>query len=226
MACILRVKIPRNDLPHMTAGTIPVNNNGLISIPSGAARNYLSYVPVDRLRDWHNWAANYWMARGNYVERLFHLVSANRMKEAGRCVSIHRKELEAEPSTDLLRIIKKITPEPDNADDVYLLGAKVALGVNDAHEAYRMADKLGSVSDTGWRTLKAVALYRLGKIDEAKQLAMTALAMEEDPGAARALADICVKVNDLEGADAYRKKAAELDALKEKERKDREDKTE
>jgi len=50
--------------------------------------------------------------------------------------------------------------------------------------------------------------------------------MEEDPGAARALADICVKVNDLEGADAYRKKAAELDALKEKERKGREDKTE
>ena len=223
MACVLRVKIPRNDLPHMNAGTIPVDNNGLVTIPPGAARNYLSFATVNRLRCWHNWAADYWMAHGNYEERLYHLVMANRMKEAGRCVSIHHLDLEACRSPSLLKLLKKIVPEPENSADVYALAARVALGVNDAHEAIRMADRLASVSDTGWRSLKATAFARLGKIDEAKQLAITALAIENDPEAAMALAEICAKNNDLDGANTYSEKAAELTALSNKRRAGKKD---
>ena len=84
MVCVLRRRIPRNDLPKMSNATLPVDMEGLVSIPKAAARNYLTYASAARTRAWNSWAAEYWLSHNDYVERLYHLTMAGRMREASK----------------------------------------------------------------------------------------------------------------------------------------------
>lgn len=208
MACVLRRRIPRADLPRMSGGTLPVDQNGNVAFPPAAAKNYLTYASPSRVRTWHSWAADYWLSAGEYQERLYHLTMAGRMKEAGRCVSLHRDELLDRSDISLLRTLKRVLPEPENAVDVFALGAEVALRLDEINEAGRMCARLASVSELEWRPLMAEVCRREGKTEEARKLALEALDIGPDAKAALVLARIALDEGDADAAEAYGDQAA------------------
>jgi len=208
MVCVLRRRIPRNDLPKMSNATLPVDMEGLVSIPKAAARNYLTYASAARTRAWNSWAAEYWLSHNDYVERLYHLTMAGRMREASRCLSIHKNEILDHADNQMLRVVKKILPEPETAAEVFRTGAEMALKLNKTDDAGRMCARLATVSEHEWKPIMAEVYRRNGKRDEAYKLAMDSMTTKPNPHAALVLARIAVDDKDLDTAETYIDKAA------------------
>lgn len=208
MVCVLRKSIPRNDIPRMSVGTIPINKDGYVSFPKPSARNFLRCAPPSTVRYWHSWAADYWLPRGEYMERLYHLIMADRMKEASRCLSVHCDDFIDRADASTLKMVKKIVPDSDNAVDVYRICTLIALKINDCAEAGRLCAKLASVCDFEWKPLMAEIYRRVGRKKEAKELAEEALRTQPDAMAALVLARVAIDERDPDAAEGFLDSAA------------------
>ena len=203
MVCVLRKSIPRNDIPRMSVGTIPINKDGFIIFPKVSAQNYLNKATPSKIKSWHSWAADYWLPRGEYTERLYHLIMADRMREASRCLSVHSDDFIDRADESTLKLVKKIEPDADNAVDVYRICTYIALKLNNCMEAGKLCAKLASVCDFEWKPLMAEIYRRVGRKKEAKELAEDVLRTHQDAMAALVLARIAIDDRDPDTADRF-----------------------
>jgi hypothetical protein len=81
-ACVFRKPFRREALPPTTTSLLPVDRFGMVEIPAELRRSVLKLASADDVRTYHSLAADYWLTENEYGERLYHLVHANRMKEA------------------------------------------------------------------------------------------------------------------------------------------------
>ena len=61
------------------------------------------------LKQYHSFAADYWLKEGNNRERLYHLVHSGRVKEAEMMVASKGLELLTSPDKDLYDLVSVIT---------------------------------------------------------------------------------------------------------------------
>lgn len=82
MACTFRKPFNRAALPPTTVSLLPVDNDGVVEIPSELRNSILDMISREDLRKFHSFAADYWLDIGDIVERLYHLINAGRTREA------------------------------------------------------------------------------------------------------------------------------------------------
>lgn len=199
-ACVLRVGIPVKALPRMKNGSIPSDGSGNICIPVTVSRIFLGFAEPPRLRSWHMWAAEYWLNHGNCVERLYHLVNADMVPEAGMCVSVNRREFESRPTPDLLRIIRRIVGKGPYNIDVCTVGASIAMDLGKADVADEILETMKMENPDVWSVMKSVSLLYRGMPAEAAALAEVAFDRTGDPLAASVASEAYADMGDAESA--------------------------
>ena len=202
-ACVMRVAIPRNALPRTEVATLPVDSKGLINMPRAVALNYLTFAEPARNRAWHSWAAEYWSVNGNVTERIFHLIKADRLRDAGTCVSEHWDELAANGGHNIMRLLKKIPPEGTYAEDVCTLAATVAMNMGNFDEAVRATDRLSTIAPDTWTEARAEIMIAFGHGAQAEDLALKAFKARRSVRNAALVSIAFAENNDVTNADRY-----------------------
>ncbi len=108
MACVFRRPFRRRVLPELAATLLPADTSGMVDLPKELKDYIVSQVDKEKLRDYHSFAADYWMHWGETRERLHHLVAAKRFKEAEALFEYEGKNLLLMADNDLLEIITNI----------------------------------------------------------------------------------------------------------------------
>ncbi|MDR0198694.1 MAG: hypothetical protein LBI08_03010 [Methanomassiliicoccaceae archaeon] len=108
IACVLRCPVPRADLPETTKPVIPVDVNGMTALSNTVKRNVLSVASKEDVRNWHSAASDYWLDRDDTQERLYHLASAGRIRDACRLIVSEREKLLYNINDDLYDILLMI----------------------------------------------------------------------------------------------------------------------
>ena len=87
---------------------LPVDQNGMVDLPKELKDYVVSITNPEKLRDYHSFAADYWMHWGDIREVLYHLVGARRFVDAEIMVCSSMKELLLQADEDLVDIISNI----------------------------------------------------------------------------------------------------------------------
>lgn len=127
MACTFRKPFNRAALPPTTVSLLPVNNDGVVEIPSELRNSILNMIPKGDLRKFHSFAADYWLDIGDIVERLYHLINAGRTREAEMLIASRGQQLISGANDDLHSILSKLeNPSERYRDRVRFVRAMVA----------------------------------------------------------------------------------------------------
>jgi hypothetical protein len=127
LACVLRCPVPRIDLPETSKPIIPVDVNGMITLNGIVKRNVLSAASKESVRNWHSAASDYWLDRDETQERLYHLVSAVRIKDACRLIACEKERLLYNINDDLCDTLSMIEVPDKYLKDVMPVKITVAI---------------------------------------------------------------------------------------------------
>ncbi len=108
MACVFRKPFKRDVLPEISVSLLPVDDRGMVDLPKELKDYVISITNREKLRDYHSFAADYWMHWDDLKEVLYHLVSARRFADAEILVYHNRRELLLSPDEDLLEAVSNI----------------------------------------------------------------------------------------------------------------------
>lgn len=110
-ACVFRRPFPRESLPETTVSLLPVDAEGLVNMPPELCNYVPTQIAPALLRQYHSMAADHWLSRGLYRERLYHLMKAGRSREAEMLLAIKGAEALGRPDKDLLDTVLSVVPE-------------------------------------------------------------------------------------------------------------------
>ena len=143
LACVLRCPVPRADIPETAKQVIPTDINGMVILSDVVKKNVLSVAGDERLRNWNSAAADYWLDKDDAQERLHHLVSAGRVKDACRLITGEKEKLLYNVNDDLFDILTKLEDIPEkHVLDVLPVKITVAVESGDLDAAATMIDAL------------------------------------------------------------------------------------
>ncbi|MCL2607436.1 MAG: hypothetical protein FWD92_02610 [Methanomassiliicoccaceae archaeon] len=143
LACVLRCPVPRADIPETAKQVIPTDVNGMIILSDQVKKNILSVADDERLRSWNSAAADYWLDRDDVQERLYHLVSAGRIRDACRLVVNEKEKLLYNINDDLFDILAGFEDIPEKyVLDVLPVRITVAIESGDLDASAAMIDAL------------------------------------------------------------------------------------
>ena len=126
-AGVFRRPFRRDALPETTISLLPTDKDGMVDLPEGL-RDYGSTVlSEEQLRRYHSFAADYWLREGDYRERLYHLVSSGRMKEAEMLLSSKANLLLSTADKDLHSIFMSVVPSERYRGKVLFAQARAAI---------------------------------------------------------------------------------------------------
>ena len=202
-ACVLRMPVPRHDLPSTRTGVIPADYNGNIQIARETADMYLSKAGENSLRSWHCWAADYWLDRKNRTERLFHLISAGRNLEANWLAVRMKAEVLFTPSEDLLKTLTMIVPESGLEKNIAWLCAQTAIGCRNMQKAREMAEKLRELDSPEYLTVISQIYLMTGNYRESRRFAENAFNAAGGVLPAVVLAESLLHIGDIDRAEEY-----------------------
>jgi len=181
-ACVFRRPFKREALPDTCVALLPVDRHGKVDLPNELRKEVLALVPVEEVRKRHSFAADYWLAEGDYHERLYHLVEASRTKEAEMLLASKGQLLLQQADEDLLEIVSKIeSPSERYAARVRQVQAEAARIAKDYDYCFRVCAEMEASQDRRERlegmVIKGKALKDSGRLDEALASLLSAKAI-------------------------------------------------
>jgi tetratricopeptide (TPR) repeat protein len=107
-AAVFRRPFKRAALPQTTVSLLPEDKEGMTEMPGSLRTSIPALLDKNALREAHSFAADYWLKEGDYVERLHHLLLANRTLEAQMLLSNRGWQLARVAGPDLLTSLKEM----------------------------------------------------------------------------------------------------------------------
>jgi len=111
-AAVFRKPFKRSALPQTTVSLLPEDKDGMAELPESLRVSIPALLDKNALREAHSFAADYWLAEGDYVERLHHLMLANRTLEAHMLLSTRGWQMARSAGPDLLASLKEMGEVP------------------------------------------------------------------------------------------------------------------
>jgi len=108
MSCVFRKPFSREALPDISVSLLPVDEKGMVDLPREFKEYVLSVTDIEKARDYHCFAADYWTRQDDLKEMLYHYVMARRFVDAEILVNSRYKELLLTPDDDLLEAVSEI----------------------------------------------------------------------------------------------------------------------
>ena len=108
MSCVFRKPFRREVLPDIATSLLPVDERGMVDLPAELKEYVLSVTDPEKVRDYHSFAADYWLHWDDLKEVVYHYVCARRYGDAEILVYNHAKELLLAPDEDLLEAVSNI----------------------------------------------------------------------------------------------------------------------
>jgi pentatricopeptide repeat protein len=181
-ACVFRAPFKRSALPSTSISLLPEDRNGMVDVPESLRNTVPSLAPKSDLKQYHSFAADYWLKEGNNRERLYHLVHSGRIKEAEMMIASKGPELLTDPDKDLYDLVSAITaPAERYAARVYSVQGEAARGSQQFDKALASADRLMCMNSEADKTLgtclKARTLMDRGDLEESLTYFMAARSM-------------------------------------------------
>jgi pentatricopeptide repeat protein len=181
-ACVFRTPFKRSALPATSISLLPEDKNGMVDVPEALRTSIPALATKPELKQYHSFAADYWLKEGDSRERLYHLIHSGRMKEAEMMVASKGPELLASPDKDLYDLLSAITtPGEKYAARIYSVQGEAARGSSQFDLALASADRLMCMSgDADRRTgtcLRARTLMDRGELEECIPVYMAARSM-------------------------------------------------
>lgn len=171
-AAVFRKPFPRDALPETSVALLPVDREGVVDLPSGLRAEVMALVPESTARQAHSQAADFWLGRGEYRERLHHLLAAGRTREAEILIAGKGPILLKDADDDLLAIISRMeSPTERYAAKVRWVQAECARIVGDRDYCFEICEEMMASSDMRERfeglLVKGRALKDMNRLDEA-----------------------------------------------------------
>jgi tetratricopeptide (TPR) repeat protein len=108
MSCVFRKPFRREVLPDIATSLLPVDERGNVDLPQELKEYVISVTNPEKLKDYHDFAADYWLHWDDLKEVLYHLVCGKRFADAEILVFHHYKELLLAPDVELLEAVSNI----------------------------------------------------------------------------------------------------------------------
>ena len=181
-ACVFRKPFKRTALRETSISLLPEDKNGMVDVPNALRTSIPTLTTRSELKQFHSFAADYWLKEGDSRERLYHLIQAGRVKEAEMMAASKGAELLTIPDLDLSELLSAITsPAEKYAARIYFAQGEAARGSSQFDKALASADKLTSMaSESDKRTgtcLRARTLMDRGDLEACVPLFLTARSM-------------------------------------------------
>ena len=127
MASVFRKPFSRDVLPDISVSLLPVDERGMVDLPEEIKEYVLSVTDSNRIEDYHNFAADYWLHYDDICEVLYHLVMAKRYNDAEIILYNHAAELMISPDDKLFETVSNIRDmTPGYSDVVHYVQAEMA----------------------------------------------------------------------------------------------------
>jgi len=107
-AAVFRKPFKRAALPQSTVSLLPEDKDGMAEMPEALRASIPALLAPNALREAHSFAADYWLEEGDYVERLHHLLQANRGLEAQMLLSTRGSQMAGSAGPELLSSLKEM----------------------------------------------------------------------------------------------------------------------
>ncbi len=147
-ACVFRKPFRREALPPTTTSLLPVDRFGMVEIPAELRRTVLKMTSAEDVKTYHSLAADYWLTENDYGERLYHLVHANRMKEAEILIANKDAAVMASMDNGLLEALLTIrSPSEHYRGKVRRAQAEACLLLGDLEGCFRVCTEMENSTD-------------------------------------------------------------------------------
>ncbi|HVO78323.1 MAG TPA: hypothetical protein VMS79_05595 [Methanomassiliicoccales archaeon] len=161
-ASVFRKPFRREALPESSALFLPMDRRGMVDMPPELADEVESLLKREERRRHHSRAADYWLAEGDYQERLYHLIEAGRAKEAEMLIASKSQTLLSIGGEDLLESASKIeSPSERYAPKVRSVQGELARMAGDHDYCESVCEEMVSSSD---RTERAIGFEIRGRM--------------------------------------------------------------
>jgi thioredoxin-like negative regulator of GroEL len=167
-ACVFRRPFARGALPETSVSLLPVDPEGMVDMPPDLRTYVPGQVAPELLRQYHSLAADHWLDQGDYRERLYHLLKANRSREAEMLLASKGPLHLGPPDRDLLDIVCLVSAATERyRGRVLHAQAEIARRAGDDQVALQKAGELSLSSSPRDRFegLMVEALVRRSKGD-------------------------------------------------------------
>ena len=142
-AAVFRRPFKRSALPQSTVSLLPEDKDGMAEVPGPLRASIPALLDRNALREAHSFAADYWLKEGDYVERLHHLLQANRGLEAQMLLSTRGWQMTRSAGPELLNSLKEMGEVlPRYAKEVRRIKGQAALRNSDANFGYNVAQEM------------------------------------------------------------------------------------
>lgn len=170
-ASVFRKPFRRETLPESSALFLPMDRRGMVDMPLELAEEIESLLPREERRRHHSRAADYWLAEGDYPERLHHLIEAGRTKEAEMLVASKSQLLLTFGGEDLLGSVSKIeSPSDRYVGKVRAVQGELARAAGDHDYCSRVCEEMISSLDQRERMagfeIRGMMLRDQGRLDD------------------------------------------------------------
>jgi tetratricopeptide (TPR) repeat protein/DNA-binding MarR family transcriptional regulator len=171
-AVVFRKPFKRCALPQATVNLLPEDKDGMVDMPPSLRLSVPGLLDRSTWKEAHSFAADYWLEEGDYVERLHHLLEAERSLEAQMLVVNHSRQLSRSCGPELLMSLKSMSQVlPRYARQVRWVKGLAALRAIDIGYGLQIADEMLLTGDNeemlDGLTLKGELLLRQGMAKEA-----------------------------------------------------------
>ncbi len=147
-ACVFRKPFKRSSLPQTTVSILPEDREGMVDMPSSLRSSIPGLLEKGQLKEAHSFAADYWLEEGDYVERLHHLLMANRSLEAHMLLVNRGMQMASSSGPDLLASLKEMGEvAPRYAKDVRKVRGLAALRSMDIPYGMKVAGEMVLTAD-------------------------------------------------------------------------------
>lgn len=174
-AVVFRKPFKRALLPQSNISLLPEDREGIVEIPPSLQSSIPAMVDKVALREAHSFAADYWLAEGDYVERLHHLIQANRALEAHMLLANRGRQMVRSSGVELLASLKGMDPVmPRYAKEVRWIKGESARRNGDSAYGLQVASEMMLTGDPDEMldglALKGMITLANGKPQEALNL--------------------------------------------------------
>jgi tetratricopeptide (TPR) repeat protein len=142
-AAVFRKPFRRSALPQTTVCLLPEDKDGMAELPEPLRSSIPALLDKNALREAHSFAADYWLEEGDYVERLHHLLLANRGLEAQMLLSTRGWQMARTAGPEMLASLKEMGPVlPRYAKEVRRIKGQAALRNADVEFGHQVAQEM------------------------------------------------------------------------------------
>ncbi len=171
-AVVFRKPFKRAALPQANINLLPEDRKGMVDLPLALRSSILTLMEKAVLREAHSFAADYWLSEGDYVERLHHLLEANRSMEAQMLLASRGWQMARSSGPELLESLKAmVQPTTRHAREIRRIRGESALRHGDLAYGLNVVQEMMLTGDTeevlDGLALKGRVLLAEGKAREA-----------------------------------------------------------